>query len=399
MGLDNDSITARFRELELQRRRIEAEIAAVVAVAEARNVYGDDGHRSIKGWMRANANWSGVDVSTIDGWCGCSNRARRWVMRCWPGTSVGAGFELARARSNPRCGARLVEVVDLLLDNAEHLSFEDFRTVVRRWEHLADEDGTLADAETNHVNRTAGLHEVNGCVDLRASGGRPLDAAEMLGIFERFVEAEFRADVAARTELHGADAPVSLLPRTDAQRRFDALVTIFRTASSMPAGARAPEPVVNIVCDLETFETLLARHRLIPFPDDLPLTALARSRSETDSGIVVPPEHLLQAALHGQVRRVIVDTDGVVLDMGRRRRLFNGAARVAAKLMASHCGHPGCTIGATTPRSIISMSGNATAAPPMWPTRTFDAEDTTRSNIDSAWSTEVENRPSRHVPS
>ena len=59
MGLDNDSITERFRELELERRRIEAEMAAVVAVADARGVYGDDGHRSIKGWMRANANWSG----------------------------------------------------------------------------------------------------------------------------------------------------------------------------------------------------------------------------------------------------------------------------------------------------------------------------------------------------
>ena len=226
MGLDNDSITERFRELELERRRIEAEMAAVVAVADARGVYGDDGHRSIKGWMRANANWSGCDVSTM----------RRVVALFESCPAVGdallAGhigqaqvIELARARSNPRCGARLVEVLELLLDNAEHLSFEDFRTVVRRWEHFADEDGTLDDAETNHANRTAGLHEVNGCVDLRASGGRPLDAAEMLGIFERFVEDEFRADVAARTELHGPDAPASLLPRTDAQRRFDALLT------------------------------------------------------------------------------------------------------------------------------------------------------------------------------
>ena len=65
MGLDNDSITARFRALELERRRIEAEMGAVVAVADARGVYGDDGHRSIKGWMRANANWSGFDVSTM----------------------------------------------------------------------------------------------------------------------------------------------------------------------------------------------------------------------------------------------------------------------------------------------------------------------------------------------
>ena len=237
-------------------------------------------------------------------------------------------------------------MLDLLLDNAEHLSFEDFRTVVRRWEHLADEDGTLDDAEANHTNRTAGLHEVNGCLDLRASGGRPLDTAAMLGIFERFVEAEFRADVAARTEMHGPDAPASLLPRTDAQRRFDALMKIFETAASMPAGARAPEPVVNIVCDLETFETLLARHRLTPFPDDLPLTELAKARSETDGGLVVPPEHVLQAALLGHVRRVIVDDRGVVLDMGRKRRLFKGAARVAAKLMATHCGQPGCTVGA-----------------------------------------------------
>jgi hypothetical protein len=192
MGLDNDSITERFRELELERRRIEAEMAAVVAVGDARGVYGDDGHRSIKGWMRANANWSGCDVSTM----------RRIVALFESCPAVGdallAGHigqaqvvELARARSNPRCGARLVEVLELLLDNAEHLSFEDFRTVVRRWEHLADEDGTLDDAETNHVNRTAALHEVNGCVDLRASGGRPLDAAEMLGIFERFVERSF----------------------------------------------------------------------------------------------------------------------------------------------------------------------------------------------------------------
>ena len=65
MGFDNDSITSRFRELELERRRIDAEMAAVVAVADARGVYGDDGHRSIKGWLRANANWSGLDVSTM----------------------------------------------------------------------------------------------------------------------------------------------------------------------------------------------------------------------------------------------------------------------------------------------------------------------------------------------
>ncbi len=83
-------------------------MTAVVAVADARGVYGDDGHRSIKGWMRANANWSGAEVT----------QTRRVVELFESCPSVGdallAGHigcaqvtELARARSNPRCGAQL----------------------------------------------------------------------------------------------------------------------------------------------------------------------------------------------------------------------------------------------------------------------------------------------------
>ena len=249
MELDNGSITERFRELELERRRIDAEIAAVVAVADARGVYGDDGHRSIKGWMRANANWSGLDVvlrrrmvklvetcpsvgdELLDGHIGCAQVA-----------------ELARARNNPRCGDEIVGVIDTLLDTAEHLPFEDFRTVVQRWESRADEDGTLADAEANEANRKAAVLDVDGRVDIRATGGAPLDAAMMIANFERFVEAEFRIDVAARTKLHGSDAPASLLPRSDAQRRFDALHKVFTTASTMPAGGRAPRRSSSTSC-------------------------------------------------------------------------------------------------------------------------------------------------------
>ena len=230
------------------------------------------------------------------------------LMRCWPAISGGRrSSNSARARSNPRCGAQLVEVLDLLLDNAEHLSFEDFRTVVRRWEHLADEDGTLDDAEANHANRTAGLHEVNGCLDLRASGGRPLDAAEMLGIFERFVEDEFRADVAARTELSRSGCAGVVAAADRCATSFRCVVRIFRTAASMPAGCPGsgaggqhrvrPRDVRDVArpAPADPVPRRSAAHR--PGP----------GRCETDSGIVVPPEHVLQAALLGHVRRVIVD--------------------------------------------------------------------------------------------
>ncbi len=345
-SLDNGDVTKRLRDLELQRRRLNAEMLAVVSVAGARGVHREDGHLSVAGWLRANLNWSGPQIS-----------ATKKAVRLLDGfdavgDALAAGHigsaqvdEIARARSNRRCGDEIGDVLDILVEQAEQLPYDDFRRVVRRWESLADEDGAAVDAEANEANRTASLHEVNGAIDIRGTGGSAMTAAEMLGIFEQFVENEFRKDVAERTELHGADAPASLLPRTDAQRRFDALQEIFRRAASTPAGGRAPEPVVNILVDQHTHEILLARHRLIPFPDDLTPADLDRMRCETDSGIPIPPEAVFQAMMQGYVRRIVVDRDGVVIDMGRERRLFKGAARTAVKLMASHCGHLGCTVG------------------------------------------------------
>jgi hypothetical protein len=344
-SLDDDGITARLRELELERRRGDAETLALITLARARGAHRADGHLSVAGWLRANLNWSGTQVAA----------AKKAAQLVDSHESVGDALaeghigtaqvaELARAARNPRCGSEIGEVLDLLLDHAEQLPYDDFRRVVRRWESLADEDGAALDADASETNRTVSAHEVDGGLDLRASGGSVMATAEILGILEHFVEAEFRTDVETRTELHGAGAPASLLPRTDAQRRFDALHAIFLRAASTPAGGRAPETVVNILVDQHTHEILLARHRLIPFPDDIPAPDLDRLRCETDSGIPVPPEVAFQAMMQGYVRRVVVDDDGVVLDMGRKRRLFTGAARIAVKLMESHCGHLGCTV-------------------------------------------------------
>ena len=344
-GLDDDEVTERLRELELQRRRIDAETAALITLAQARGVHRDDGHLSVAGWLRANLNWSGQQGGVA------KKMARLLDEHETVGDALLAGHlgaaqvgELARAARNPRCGSEIGEVLGLLLEQAEQLPFDDFRVLVRRWEALADEDGAELDAEANHANRNASAHEVDGTLHLRAHGGSAMATAEMVGILERFVEDEFRKDVAARTELHGPDAPASLLPRTDAQRRFDAMYEIFRRAASTPPGGRAPEPVVDILVDQHTQEILLARHRLIPFPDDITAPDLDRLRCETDSGIPVPPDAVFEAMMQGYVRRVVVDDDGVVIDMGRKRRLFTGAARTAVKLMERHCGHLGCTV-------------------------------------------------------
>lgn len=345
MSLDDSQLTDRFRELELERRRVTAEMAAVICEGERRGIHNSDGHHSIKGWLRAQANWSNADVAvncrvakTLDSVPGAGDALLAGRV------GVAQVHELARARSNRRCGAQISDVAPQLLDNAEKLDFESYRVVVRRWELLADLDGAHRTAEQTLEARTASVLELSGGIDLRASGGSALTTAEVQGIFERFVEAEFHIDTAARTEMHGSNAPASLLPRTDAHRRFDAILAIFRKAASTPADAKPPEPVVNIMIDQRSFEELLARHKILPKPDDLDPVALADRRCETAGGMSVPPEEIMQSAMRGWVRRVVFDTDGTVLSFGHRRRLFTGQIRSAVKLMISRCSYPGCNV-------------------------------------------------------
>ena len=158
----------------------------------------------------------------------------------------------------------------------------------------------------------------------------------LMKIFDQFVEDEFRADVEARDEQYGPNAGTALLPRTDAQRRFDALVSIFRTAGSTPAEAKRPELVLNLVVSQERFDDEMARYGLTDSDAGAEsdgwqnLTEdLLWQYCETENGVPVHGHDIIRAALTGYIRRVVIDGQGVVTDFGRKRRLFNGAAREA----------------------------------------------------------------------
>lgn len=53
------ALDTHVRDLELQRRRLAAELAAATAVVEQRMQFLDDGHRSMSGYLKANLNCSG----------------------------------------------------------------------------------------------------------------------------------------------------------------------------------------------------------------------------------------------------------------------------------------------------------------------------------------------------
>jgi hypothetical protein len=52
-------------------------------------------------------------------------------------------------------------------------------------------------------------------------------------------------------------------PRTDAQRRFDALVAIFPRAYAASGDGKMPDPVVNLLCDQRTLDDLLSRAGIV----------------------------------------------------------------------------------------------------------------------------------------
>lgn len=69
----------------------------------------------------------------------------------------------------------------------------------------------------------------------------------------------------------------------------------------------------------------------------------------TTSGTPIDPFDAVIASLTGHVRRVVIGGDGVIINLGRRRRCVTGSARDAAILQAAldrngRCLWPGCRL-------------------------------------------------------
>ncbi len=260
---------------------------------------------------------------------------------------VAHATELVRARGNPRCGQHLPDVIPALLEHAANpnLPFADFKLAVKRWVMMADPDGAYKGRDASNEGRTASLHESEEGLHLSADGGTAAISAEMLEIFEQFRTAEFLIDWDAAVAEHGDTASAIHMARTDAQRRFDALAAIFRAAASAPRDARISEPTVNFIVDQQTYEEHLAGILGSTTPP-AGLVDPFKRRSETTNGTLVHPVDIIAASLISHVRRVVMDSAGNVIDLGRRQRLFTGSAREAVMLHSQRCIWPGCDIAA-----------------------------------------------------
>ncbi len=366
MDLTDTALHDRIGELELQLRRSEAELAAAIAVADSRALHQHDAHRSMKGYLKATCNWSDHVTARWRSAAATVN-AHASIGDAWMGGHIGSSqvTVLAKTHGNRRVRDRLPAFVPQLVANAEELCFEDFAATVDHFVTHADADGAHDARDEAVEHRRARVVAVGPALDVSAFGGDGVTAAEMIDIFNTFCDEEFDEDRAERHRLHGDHAPDHDLPRTATQRSFDALLAIFRAAGNAVSAGRSAATVVNIVIDASTFGRMMASAGLAPtsldgvtvdpftglpasntlLPDLMSDPAQLRSvRCETDRGVPVHAHDVLRAALAGHVRRVVLDGDGHIVDYGRKKRLFEGPARDAAKLLIRRCQHPGCDL-------------------------------------------------------
>jgi hypothetical protein len=346
-----DAITV-VREVEALARSVRSCQVGLVAEIEGRGLHQADGHASAKVMVRHVANLSEAEAA---------RRARSAkALRDLPavaeafaaGRIGGCQVErMARTHANPRVRDAFLALDEDLAVAAARATFRELDLLLANWEQLEDEDGARDRNQRNHEHRDAAMvQDPDGSWRLVARFGA-LQGAEARAVFDAFIEGEFAADWAEARAQHGDATSAADLARTDAQRRADALARVFERAAACRADAPGGTKVVtNVVMDHETWERQLRRlagQEPEPFHPGLGLGAEghgAGRRCTTLNGHLLDPTEATVAALLGHVRRVVVGADSVVIDLGRTRRLFTGAAQLAARLTATTCYWPGCHV-------------------------------------------------------
>jgi Domain of unknown function (DUF222) len=323
--------------IEQLRRRVEASAIASAGAIDRRNPFREQGFFSARSVVKHMCRLSGPEAHRRVQTARLHEVLPDWATAEADGAVGVAQSELmARIAANPRIPAVVLERdAPSLLDDAIGCSFDEFERRARAWEALADPAGDLAQNERQKAARNVAIRP-------RPEGGwtltgslSELDGAEFNEILSWFIEAEWQADWADARRRLGDTATTRDLTRTQDQRHADALMAMARAAASTPPGSQTPRPTLNVLMDQASFEACLRGET----PDP------RRYRDvvvRTQTGRRLHPDDAVNTALIGHIRRVVYDQSSTIIDLGRRSRLFRGAAREAVMLLATTCVWIGC---------------------------------------------------------
>jgi hypothetical protein len=308
-----DELTALWRELA----RLEAQVARRVAELDTSVEWSVDGSRSTAGWLVANLRMATGDahhrVKVARQIAQMPDANAVWQEGRINSRHVDA---MTKVRHGAGADAEFAEFEPALVDVALTGRPEDVANVGRQWrdaldDHL-DRDGSEPtkkdDAEherrrANFSRSLGGIGILDGTFD--AEGAEIIDTA-----LKRCYERNHQAND----------------PRTPAQQRADAIVDIFRHyLDHQHRGANRPHLVVVV--------------------DGATLAGEAVGRCETISGYQLHPESVRRLACDAFIQRIVLDSHGIPLDMGRATRTFTPDQHRAIMVRDGGCRMPGCDAG------------------------------------------------------
>jgi len=351
VGLTADGAAEAIAGLERQCRRLLAAQVKLFAAVETSRAYCADGHFSARVMVRHHGQLSGPEAS---------NRQRASAMlsvlhdvaALYASGGVGTDQvrRLARVWSNPRVRGFMEICEAELIVAATRMEFLDFDRFCQQWEQAVDADGAHDPTERRWRRRDVkASQDFNGTWGLH---GRlmSLDGAEFDEILSGLVSTLREADMEAAKTEHGDDWRQHM-PRTTPQLRYDAFMILVRRGAVAPE-SRSAEVITNVVIDQGTFERQLAELIGAPpppmIPQEIAEALIAGTKfSRTINGVFVNPAESAARALTDRIRRIVVESPSVVIDVGRTQRLFTGSPRLAAIAQSTRCYWHGCTRPAT----------------------------------------------------
>jgi hypothetical protein len=310
--VQRDDLTVLWREMA----RLEAQFARRLAELDTSHEWSVDGSRSAAGWLVAN-------VRAATGEAHHRVKVARQVAqmplarKAWEQGQVSSRHvdALTTVRKSANADAAFSVFEPALLDVARKGRPEDVASVGRQWRDALDDhlgrDGSEKPAserehERRHVNFSRSL-EGSGVVDGRfdVEGAEIIDTA----LSRRYDQNHREND-----------------PRTPGQQRADAMVDIFQH-----------------YLDCQSRGT--NRPHLLLVADAASHAGEAVGLCETISGYRLNPETVRRLACDAFIQRVVMNSEGVPLDMGRATRTFTPNQYRAIMLRDGGCRMPGCDAG------------------------------------------------------
>ncbi len=302
--------------------RLQAACARVAGRVDASRVWANDGSRSCAAWLGRAAERDRSETAALVG-RGRDLRDMPEVEAEHTHGRLSARHVRLLGRARKMAPEEFVADEAWLVAQAHELSYEEFVKAINYWCQVVAPDDAEDRARRRYENRSVKLSkglEGAGHLDVEFE---PIGFAVFSEALRRIEQELWEADWAEARDRLGPDALQRDLARSNAQRRYDALIEMARRSAAVPEGARLPVPLVTVHIDHETVVGRLC---------------------ELSNGTVVTPGEVLPLLTCADIERVVFGGADRVVNLGRKQRFFVGGTRRAVEILHPTCTHPTCDV-------------------------------------------------------